>query len=95
MRAARTALVESLRAAALIYNRRRASGTLTESNRAASAVTVEASRPAGDRLQEQLIDPYYREHPPQLGCTVYSVQAIAGLGVAGCMVAGLDRGQRP
>jgi hypothetical protein len=94
-RAAGADLTEELRGAGAISNRWRESGELPESIRAAGAITLESGRPAADRLQEQLIDPYYRANPPMLGCTIYSVQAIAGLGVAGCMMAGVDRGQRP
>jgi hypothetical protein len=41
------------------------------------------------------MDPYIRMHPPELGCTIYSIQGVAGLGAATCMVAGLDLGYRP
>lgn len=27
-------------------------------------------------------------------CTTYSIQAVAGIGTAGCMIAGLDYGRR-
>jgi hypothetical protein len=28
-------------------------------------------------------------------CTIYSIQAVSGIAVAGCMIAGLDYGRRP
>ncbi len=28
-------------------------------------------------------------------CTIYSIQAVSGVGTAGCMIAGVDYGRRP
>ncbi len=42
---------------------------------------------------EQLSSPDSGE--PVAGvCTIFSIQAVAGVGVAGCMIAGLDMGRR-
>lgn len=75
--------------------RREAGSEQGEALRAAGAAQNEARRAAGSAVVEQLIDPWLRAHPPELGCTIYSVQGVAGLGAAGCMVAGLDMGYRP
>lgn len=32
--------------------------------------------------------------PLDLGCTIYSIQAVAGIGTPGCMIAGIDYGRR-
>lgn len=32
--------------------------------------------------------------PDDLGCTIYSIQAVAGIGTPGCMIAGIDYGRR-
>lgn len=45
-------------------------------------------------LGESLSDPFLRMHPPLIGCSALTVQGVAGIGVAGCAVAGLDLGYR-
>lgn len=32
--------------------------------------------------------------PEDFGCTIYSIQAVAGIGTPGCMIAGIDYGRR-
>lgn len=52
---------------------------------------------ADSTVQEQLsaTDPG-SDDPPVTGvCTIYSIQAVAGVGAAGCMIAGVDYGRRP
>jgi hypothetical protein len=96
MRPAGTSTAESLRAPAAAITLRRPSGQAQgEALRGPGTAVTEARRAAAERTSEYLTDPYYRLHPPQLGCTIYSIQAIPGLGAAGCMVAGVDRGMRP
>jgi hypothetical protein len=59
-----------------------------------SAVT-ERGRVAGAGPSERMVDPFLRMHPPAPGCSIFTIQGIAGIGTAGCMVAGLDLGYRP
>ena len=62
--------------------------------RTPESVRSETSRAAPGREAETLLDPYVRANPIPQGCSLLSIQAIAGIGNAGCMVAGLDLGYR-
>ena len=55
----------------------------------------ELDRAGSTIVSEMLTDAYIRMHPPIVGCTIYSIQGVAGLGTAGCAVAGLDLHYRP
>lgn len=90
MRPAGSGTAERLRVPAGATSTRRAPGkTPTEALRTPESVLTEQRRASGSTTPEYLTDPYVRMHPPELGCTIFSIQGIAGLGAAGCMVAGL------
>lgn len=74
---------------------RDAGTVLKERMRAPAGVRYERRRASGSTLFEQMLDQYVRLHPPAPGCTIYTIQGVAGLGTAGCAVAGLDMGYRP
>ena len=50
---------------------------------------------ADSTTQEELSSPDPGDGAPAGGvCTIFSIQAVAGVGVAGCMIAGVDYGRR-
>lgn len=90
MRPAGSGSSETLRTPAGAATLRRPAGsTQGEALRAPTSALIEVRRASSSVTSEYLIDPYVRQHPPELGCTIYSIQGIAGVGAAGCMVAGL------
>ena len=96
MRAAGTSTPEVMRTSTGVAALRRAAGVAdTEELRAADAAVLEAQRAAGVYRDELLDDPYVRSHPIAPGCSIFSIQGVAGVGTAGCAVAGLDLGYRP
>lgn len=55
---------------------------------------IEELRSPLDYRVEELLSQYERVNPLPQGCTKIGRQGVAGLSVAGCMVAGLDLGYR-
>lgn len=55
---------------------------------------IEEIRAPMDIRVEELLSQYERTNALTLGCTRTTREAVAGLGTAGCMVAGLDLGYR-
>ncbi len=96
MRAAGSSTAERTRSTVGVAVPRRAAGAVDgEELRTPTGVAHEVRRAAGVVQQEMLEDPYVRMHPPIVGCSIYTIQGVAGLGDAGCAVAGLDLGDRP
>lgn len=55
---------------------------------------IEELRAPMDIRVEELLSQYERLYPLTTGCTRITREAVAGLGTAGCMTAGLDLGYR-